>query len=567
MKDNLKIIVKYFKRFNLNKKYLLLMAVTSLLASLVNTISPIFNGKLIDSLISSSYDGALLYLLIFIILILLYNIFYAMNYYFYTLFFKHVYNGTQRKLVRKLFQFDKSTLNSNIASKYNNVINTSVDEIADLGDYFVEVVIDIFALILSLYILFTIDIIIVLLILVINCISLYLFDRSNKRAEKIDGKKRREKDKMIDIFSGLLSSIDEIKNLNVESRMERKYTRVSNNYVKKKMSQSINNMIINHIIPGFVVLLQGTFMAYLVILIKDGNLSVEEFVVIISYYASIQAIVTSIMSKMNSIRITNVAMTRVESLLEYNVVNKYEFGKHNNTNIKGNIKFNNVSLNYGSKVVLDEVTFEIPNNKTTAIIGRSSSGKSSLLSLILRRIKPDKGSIYIDDVDVFDYSKEAHDRNVGVVMQDPVMFRMNVKNNLIVSDNSGKYQEVVNKLKIDDFVLKLPQQYNTIISQDSLLLTLEEKQRIALARVLIEDAQIILLDELTNKLDKNVVSELDEITNDLEGNHTIVTITNNKDEMKNSDYIIAIDNGKVVAKGTHDELIENNEFYKELFNA
>ena len=242
-----------------------------------------------------------------------------------------------------------------------------------------------------------------------------------------------------------------------------------------------------------------------------------------------------------------------------------EFGDNDNDFIRGKIEFKNVSFIYEKMTVMKNVSFKIKPNSFTAIVGKSGSGKSTIFRLLLRLYKANSGSILLDDESIYDYTKEVYSSNVSIVTQKPFIFDMSIRENLNLVDSNHEHQiEACKRAGIHDYIMSLKDGYNTKLVRDAENISSGQKQLIALARTLLSKSEVLLFDEVTSSLDMNTSKQVMKILKDLKKDHTILMITHKPTLMKMADEIIVISNGKLVGKGTHKDLIENNDYYKVL---
>ena len=242
-----------------------------------------------------------------------------------------------------------------------------------------------------------------------------------------------------------------------------------------------------------------------------------------------------------------------------------DFGLNDNDFIKGKIEFKGVSFTYEKQEVMKNVSFEIKPQSFTAIVGKSGSGKSTIFRLLLRLYKANKGEILLDNVSIYDYTKEIYSSNVSIVTQKPFIFDMSIRENLnLVDSNHERQIEACKRVGIHDYIMSLKDGYNTKLISDAENISTGQKQLIALARTLLSKSEVLLFDEVTSSLDINTSKQVMKILKDLKKDHTIIIITHKPALMKLADEIIVIDHGKLVGKGTHKELMKNNEYYQIL---
>lgn len=249
----------------------------------------------------------------------------------------------------------------------------------------------------------------------------------------------------------------------------------------------------------------------------------------------------------------------------------------------GNIKFDNVFFSYPKpqqkddnqisgkdnngmeiserkeeRMILNGVTMEIPAGKTVAIVGSSGSGKSTILRLLYRFYDPSNGSISIDDQDIREVKMGSLRSNIGVVPQDTVLFNDTLGYNIGYGDITASQERIlaVTKLsKLESLIERLPDGFNTKVGERGLKLSGGEKQRVAIARCLLKDAPIVLLDEATSSLDTETESSIQDSLNALGVHRTVVIIAHRLTTVQNADLIIVLENGRVVEQGNHVELL------------
>ncbi len=237
--------------------------------------------------------------------------------------------------------------------------------------------------------------------------------------------------------------------------------------------------------------------------------------------------------------------------------------------VEGRVRFNNVSFSYdGKKDVLKSVSFETEPDQLTAIVGPTGSGKSTLVELIPRFYDPTQGSILLDGMDLKSYTLESLRQNIGMVFQETFLFSDSLAENIAYGRPGASMEEVEEAAKgaqIHDFIVSLPNGYHTIIGERGLGLSGGQKQRIAIARALLVDPKILILDDFTANVDTKTEFLIRRALKNLMKDKTIFLIAQRLSSLKNADQILVMDNGEIVERGTHKELLLARGLYAEIY--
>lgn len=235
-----------------------------------------------------------------------------------------------------------------------------------------------------------------------------------------------------------------------------------------------------------------------------------------------------------------------------------------------NIVFDDVSFSYGEHKILDHINLFIPEKTITAIIGPSGSGKSTLCNLIARFWDVDTGKITIGGSDIREYTLNSLFTNISEVFQKVYLFEDTIENNIKFGNPSASHEEVVAAAKkacCHDFIISLPNGYNAMVGEGGTTLSGGEKQRISIARAILKDAPIIILDEATSSVDPENENFLIEAIKELTNNKTVIMIAHRLKTVKNADQILVLSDGHIVQRGTHDMLIHQHGIYKNFIET
>ena len=289
-----------------------------------------------------------------------------------------------------------------------------------------------------------------------------------------------------------------------------------------------------------------------------GTLTVETFVTVIILSLGISAPIVT-------------AFNFVDTLAQVDEILKAEEQVHGNTPVTfagHDIEVKNVSFGYhADKEILHGVSLSIPQNSMTALVGPSGSGKTTFCNLVARFWDVDSGSVKIGGTDVRDYTLESLMDQISMVFQNVYLFADTMENNIKFGCPNATHEQVVEAAKkacCDDFIQALPDGYNTVIGEGGAYLSGGERQRIAIARAMLKDAPIIVLDEATANVDPENEDRLQKAIEALTRNKTILMIAHRLKTVRSADQILVLDGGKIVQHGRHEELIRQPGIYADF---
>jgi ATP-binding cassette subfamily B protein len=237
--------------------------------------------------------------------------------------------------------------------------------------------------------------------------------------------------------------------------------------------------------------------------------------------------------------------------------------------LKGNIELKNVSIYYGEKPALKDISFKVDAGTRTAVIGPTAAGKTQLLYLLTTLIKPIEGSIFYDGIPITEYHQSTLLKQIGLVFQDSIIFNMSLRDNIAFNSEVTEkdLQKAINTAELNDFIKSLPHGLDTIVSERGSSLSGGQKQRIMLARALSINPEILLLDDFTSRVDALTEQKISENVKENYPDLTMVSVTQKISGVKDYDQIILLMEGELVAKGRHEYLMNNCAEYVQIFNS
>lgn len=567
-KGNFKLIFSYLKDEKLRIfLYIFLVCITYLPVLL----STFFWGYAIDALIGGIFEKFLVFLILresmhilFYCLLaiprdLIYN-------YLEIKFSKNVL----KDLYRKISDMPAVAFEQMGVGEFINRMTTDPDRVMDLLSRLMKMACRAIVIIVVLVIAFKSSVIlgfeIIVFSIIMGFVSYKYFPKIKKTQEEI----KKESDLQVKTATENLTGIREIKALGIKKNIEdRLFLNIDGLFTnqRKMKKYEIGYYYSNNFI---YFVLQAMILATSGYLVVTNKLTYALFIVIESYIWRIDELVESLSDFGIYYNKVSVSLNRIDEIVNNRLYNDEAFGNKKLVNSKGVVKFNNVYFKYSDNedYTLKGLNMTIEPHKKIAIIGRSGNGKSTIFNLLLRYFDASKGTITIDGVNIKDLTEESLRSNISIIRQTPFLFNLSIIDNfrLVKKDVTlEEVREVCKKAYIDDYIMSLPNNYETIIGEGGVNLSGGQKQRIAIARTLLINTKIILFDEATSALDNESQEYIKQTIDNLILDHTVIVVAHRLSTIVDSDIIHVINDGVLEASGTHKELMNSSDTYRMLY--
>ena len=386
---------------------------------------------------------------------------------------------------------------------------------------------------------------------------------SRKLQKSYSEKFKSEKLASSDQIQTTLEMIKEIKSFSLEEKQKKSIKVQLDAFEKKQRESELFSATI--LASAQMVLKLGIATVILVgaYLLLHGEIDLFTYIIFLFSAGLIYDPIHALMNSLTEIFSTDVLVKRMDDIKKEHINVEPFSAKTDDMSIK----FNNVTFGYDDEDVLKNVTFTVKSGSKTALVGSSGSGKSTVLKLAAGFYKASSGNIFLGGTDISNVDDESLLKYYSVVFQDVLLFDGTIMDNIRLGNKNATDDEVIEAAKLancDSFVSNLPNGYMTTIGENGKLLSGGEKQRISIARAIIKNAPIVLLDEVTSALDIQNENLIQKAISHITKNKTVIVIAHKLNTTKDCDNILVFDNGRIVEQGTHEKLLEQKGYYKKL---
>jgi ABC-type multidrug transport system fused ATPase/permease subunit len=564
-----KMLKKTYNYAKNKKKNLIYFFIGCIFSCVISAVSPLLWAKELLCLTSGDFHGLFYFALISFGIEILRNIVYFVDNRNIQIFFHSARTNIQLTLAGEILKTSMNDLNQESSGVF---IQRITDDCRSLAEVFVDMIDYLTYILTNIGILVSIFFLskIIFLFYVIFLLILFYFQKIKVTKWKENDKKRREISEKATGFVGeLVRGCKDIKILNAEDSMlkEANNKLLSLNNANWYMFKI--NRIYTLIIGNIRDILDLIFIFLSIFLIKQNSLSIATCLIIYSYQNNILSLTDYIERIQQIIKKFNLSAERVFEIIDGKTVKKESFGSKHLKHVNGDFEFKHVNFSYEDNIpILKDISFKIHANETVSFVGKSGAGKTTIFNLLARLYDPINGEIELDGINIKELDKDSLRGNISIISQNPYIFNMSIRDNLRLVKDKLTEAEMIEACKtacLHDYIMSLPDKYDTIVGEGGITLSGGQRQRLAIARALVQKTEIILFDEATSALDNETQASIQQAIQNMKGEYTILIIAHRLSTVIHSDRLLLIDDGKVIAEGTHKELMESNIEYQNLY--
>lgn len=545
------------------KKEFIYRAITALISrSLLMTI-PILFGLAVGHISEENFRAAYFMAIALIIVFVLFRVFEVVNTYFWHKLFNKLYQELTREGLQNTHDNSLFSLSRIDTGEYLNIMHNDLNVICMFYCNLSIRVIRVFEFFVIIAYFFITNMFFGFAGVGVSLLAFFILYLSSKKIQHLNKKRAYALDHRNSIINEILLSIKEIKSFNIFRPIQSRVMKSSDHFADVWLTQRVVEDSYRFGIVLLIEIFRLLLFIYGIYLITQGSMEVGVLVIIYNYYGQLIDNFNDFATINVDYRNLRVSEDRFNKLLEHSrSAHKTETDLNE---YQGNITFENILYGYRHAPVLNDVSFNINNNEITCITGPSGSGKSGIVDLLLKLNRQHTGNVLLDGHNINDIDSDEYFNLISLTTDEPVFFSMSIKENLsIIDSNMKKIIKVCKELGIHEYISKLPEGYDTVLTANGSNIDQRTKYLISIAKNLIKDSRILIFDESFDTLAKKDIENIMNILKAKKEDHTIIIFTKDESILKQSDQVILINDHKVLSTGKHKTLIKENEVYKEI---
>ena len=483
---------------------------------------------------------------------------------------QYVANDTRLKIYHHLQRLSLGYYDTHQVGKILSTLTTDVATMQDfVSTSLLTILVDSLTILGILSLMFYINWVFALIAIAVTPFLLVFVFRFKRAVKQSVREVRKDESSMVAVLQQGLESIRVVNAFGTQNEEEDRLKKISLETVHAALRTRKLKAMVSPIVSIIVTLCLATVLWKGSDLVLAGAMTVGALTVMLTYLSKFFSPVKDLAKMTNAVAQAIVAMERIQQLLEIDDIIPQKPNAIKPDKFRGDIAFENISFGYNHEAtILKDITMKINSGERIGICGPTGCGKSTIASLIPRFYDPWSGRILIDGTDITDYDLEALRKQVGFVLQDTLLFYGSIADNIAYGKPAATKEEIINAAKLanaEEFILKMPHGYDTLVGERGVTLSGGQRQRIGIARAIIRDSPILVLDEPTAALDTESERLVMEALEKLMAGRTVITITHRLSTIADYDKIFVIRDGRIEEQGTHAELITQGKLYADLY--
>ncbi len=564
-----KSLIQFAKEY---KGKLILASILIFICELSEILTGYLNGSAVEAITNLKVERALIFLSIYLVIRLLADSILIVSA---NSMLQKVESAVTRKLgfytYKKALELPayayEKTSSGEIINRITNDADTLSFSFGQLLEIFSSIV---GSSILIIYIFLNSWIIGVEIIFFVTLLFL-IIKKYNPILKQIHKERKKEQDHFTSVVTESIRGIREIKTLGIKKSLIKDATEIIKRIYTKSANEIDTRKKFSTLTRILKALLEVSVFITCIFLLSNQQITLTFFIAMTYYVYRYMWLIENLNNFTQTYQRVTVALGRVEEILENKLYEDEKFGDLEITKKKGIVEFKDVTFAYPEEeVILKNFNLKLEPNKKIAIIGKSGQGKSTIFNLLTRVFDPIEGEILLDGVNIKDISEEHLRKHIAIIRQEPFIFNRTIKENFELIDKDISLETIRKYTKtayLDDYIMELPEKYNTRLGEGGVNLSGGQKQRLAIARTLAKESKVILFDEATSALDNNSQQYIKKAIDHLVKDHTVVIVAHRLSTIMDADVIYIVDQGKIVDQGTHQKLLKTSKIYKNLYET